>query len=396
MLLDYPLQYSGLDHPLFEQSAEGPRNPYRDWYVWQPRPPAGWRIDGRVPWVETDDGAYRAWQGESLPDFNLAQPAVQAWHQDNLRFWLNRGVDGFRFDAVDRLVQNGARAWQDQSGNAAVLDGLRRVISAYPNRIMVCAAPERIAAAAPGRCDLSLAAGLEAPILAAAAGDARVVRELAGALGALPPGVALHTMHAQAGPSSRLWDRYGGDGPELRLAVASAMLLAGSPWLYYGEEIGMAGAAGLTDETQPRVPMSWSANPRSLGSSPAAPAWPLAANVQQQNVAVQQRGGDTLRSFHKQLIALRHAAPALQRGSTELLQQSGTLLGVQRVQGGQRELLLFNYGRQDGVLGLDGLPPGARLQRRWPRGAAALQVDSVGHLDVRLPAQSFVVLALQP
>jgi glycosidase len=75
-----------------------------------------------------------------MPDWNLREPAVLAWHMDNLRFWLNRGVDGFRFDAVAHLVENGKEATRDQPESLELMRALVRTVHAYPNRYVVCEA----------------------------------------------------------------------------------------------------------------------------------------------------------------------------------------------------------------------------------------------------------------
>ena len=77
-----------------------------------------------------------------MPDFNLKNAEVVNFHHDNLRFWLNRGVDGFRFDAVGNLVENGPGAWLNQPENYTLMNGVRQLVAGYGQRFMVCEGPD--------------------------------------------------------------------------------------------------------------------------------------------------------------------------------------------------------------------------------------------------------------
>jgi alpha-glucosidase len=109
VIIDQVLSHSSDQHPAFAESRANRDNPKSDWYVWaDPRP------DGSPPnnWLSVFGGSAWQWDARrkqyyfhnfltSQPDFNFHNPAVQDWHLENLRFWLDRGVDGFRFDTVN-------------------------------------------------------------------------------------------------------------------------------------------------------------------------------------------------------------------------------------------------------------------------------------------------------
>ncbi len=117
VILDYAVNHSAAEHPLFVQARSAASNPFRDWYLWsQP--------------------AQRA----DRPSFNLRNPKVVAWHLDNLRYWLNRGVDGFRFDAMSHLIENDPTRGNSQPESHRLASLLAEAVRAYPNRYVVCEA----------------------------------------------------------------------------------------------------------------------------------------------------------------------------------------------------------------------------------------------------------------
>ncbi|OYU43501.1 MAG: alpha-amylase, partial [Burkholderiales bacterium PBB4] len=114
VVMDYVINHSAVSHPLFVSAQTGPASPFYDWFVWEQTAPTGWDIWGKNPWTQTPQGAYFGTFGPHMPDFNFRNPAVLAYHQRSLRFWLNRGLDGYRLDAVPHLVENNAKDWNDQ------------------------------------------------------------------------------------------------------------------------------------------------------------------------------------------------------------------------------------------------------------------------------------------
>jgi glycosidase len=127
VIIDYVMNHSGATNPLFLNARHAADNGLRDWYLWSERAPSSdWRIYGSYPWHPGSTGWYFAGFWSQMPDFNLRNAQVTAYHHSSLRFWLNRGVDGFRFDAVGNLIENGPAAWENQPENDAVMSAVRR------------------------------------------------------------------------------------------------------------------------------------------------------------------------------------------------------------------------------------------------------------------------------
>jgi glycosidase len=396
VILDYVINHSAAQHPLFALTENTRQSRWRDWYVWRDSKPAGWQIYGQNPWYETDAGAYFAGFWNQMPDFNLKNPAVLAWHHDNLRFWLNRGVDGFRFDAVGNLVENGPDAWEAQPENDAVMAGVRQVVMSYPNRYMVCESPGAPTHyAAPEICGASFAFTQNFNVVGAAAGDDGSLADLVAYARKMPAGMATFASNHDSFAGERLWDQLDGDAAQVRLAAAGTLLLPGTPFVYYGEEIGMSGAASLKGDLKLRTPMSWRGDADSAGFiagfTTAEPFRVPSANVQRNNVAAQIDDPASLRSFYRAVIHLRTASPALMRGRFEAAEVHGLTLSFQRVLGTERELVVFNYGRKPVRAEAAGLPAGATLVSRWPQGGADQQADAAGRLLIELPRESFAV-----
>ena len=233
-------------------------NAYRDWYVFQASQPQGWNIYGGDPWRSGTGGYYFAPFWDQMPDFNLQNAAVVGWHHDNLRFWLNRGVDGFRFDAVGNLVENGPGAWENQPENYTLMNGVRQLVGrlrAALHGLRRPGRPDRLPATA---CGSAFAFGHQGDVINAAKGNTRRHRRGGRATSrprrpACPPCCPTTT----ASPASALWDQLGGNQAQYRLAAATYLLQPGTPFIYYGEEIGMAGAANLSGDPRLRTPMSW-------------------------------------------------------------------------------------------------------------------------------------------
>lgn len=395
VIIDYVINHSAQQHPLFANASAGAGNAYRDWYLWQNPAPSGWAIFGMNPWRSAVGGAYFALFDTSMPDFNFRNPAVLAWHQENLRFWLNRGVDGFRFDAVPHLVENGPSAFENQPESFQLMGQLRNVVSGYRQRYMVCeAASSPLAWAVPGVCGSAFAFGHQADIVNAARGQAGAIAALATYFNSAPASMATMISNHDAFAGQRLWDQLGGDVARYRLAAATYLLQPGTPFIYYGEEIGMAGAATLSGDASLRTPMSWSADAR--GFTSGQPFRSLSANVAQNNVASQLGDAHSLLAFYKAMLGLRNTLPSIARGSFDAAKVQGSALGWQRKLGSERTLVAINYGTAAASLSLDALGAGARLVPAWPALAATLTADATGAATLVMAPQSLQVFVIQP
>jgi glycosidase len=401
VIIDYVMNHSASANALFQASAADAPGGWRDWYVWAAGHPGGWRIYGGDPWRGYGASAYYAPFSGSMPDFNLRNGAVVAYHHDNQRYWLNRGVDGFRFDAVGMLVENGPGAWSDQPENYALMADVRTLLGGYANRFMVCEDPDGTAAFA--ACGAAFDFGEARRLRAAATGDAASLAALVTTDQGLDPGLARQRAtflaNHDAFTGGRVMDQVGGDEARARLAAALLLLRPGTPFLYYGEEIGMSGAAGLSGDWKIRTPMSWTAEPIRAGFTTGTPFRALSANVGSHNVADEVAAPGSLLAWYRALIALRRGEPALATGVMEGGQvHAAGLVSFQRRHGTSHLLVLVNStsGAAVASVTLAGLPAGAVLTGRFPAGTADLTAAAGGIVSVTVPAVGVAVYAWTP
>ncbi|MGH3344987.1 MAG: alpha-amylase family glycosyl hydrolase [Carbonactinosporaceae bacterium] len=356
VIIDFVPNHTSNRHPWFAAARSGPENPRRNWYVW-----ADPRAGGAPPnnWVSTFASTDSAWSFDEAtgqyylhsyapeqPDLNWRNPAVREAMYQVMRFWLDRGVDGLRVDAVHRIAKDpelrdnppelaDARRhrphptlrhhnmdWPDIDG---FLREIRAVLDDYDDALGVGEAvilePERLVRYYGEGGD-----GLHLPFhfgLVQTDWDAEALRAiLDGYDGALPGGAwPNHTLSNH--DISRIATRLGGGARGLRRARVAAMLLLtlhGTPFLYYGDELGMADvpvprerAADPDGRDPARGPMQWDATP-GAGFTTARPWLPLSADAHRRNVAAQRDDTASMLSLYRRLIWYRKGSPALRWG----------------------------------------------------------------------------------
>lgn len=392
VIIDYVINHSAANHVLFTESARAPDSPLRNWYVWNSPAPTGWSIFDRNPWEATPNGAYFAQFSKNMPDFNLLEPAVIAFHKDNLRFWLNRGVDGFRFDAVPHLVEHGPDAWYDQVEDHGLMGQFRRVVEGYDHRYVVCEATGNMHKyAAEEVCGSAFAIWRARDIINATKGQGEAIRHVADYFLGAPQQMATMVSNHDGFAGDRLWNQLDGDLARQRLAAASYLLQPGTPFIFYGEEIGMAAAPGLDGDPKLRIPMSWTADATSAGFSTVKPFRPIAANAATQNVAAEQARSDGILAWYKSLLALRNQYPSLSRGSYDAPSVQGKAIAFRRHFGGETTLVLINYGDKPKSFKLRGLGK-APWKPIFPNATVDVwSPDGKGRHALSLPGQSVQV-----
>lgn len=391
VIIDYVMNHSGAKNPLFLNASAATSAARRDWYVWSSTKPNGWKIYGNDPWHAGGGGYYFAGFWDQMPDFNLRNASVLAYHRDGIRFWLNRGVDGFRFDAVGNLVENGPNAWELQRENYAIMGDIRAVLNGYANRYLVCEAPgDPLGFTQPSACGSAFAFGHNYEIMKAVRGSSSAVSAVANYFTSAPATLATMVSNHDHFAGERLWDQVSGDVAQYKLAAATYLLQPGVPFIYYGEEVGMAGGVGLTGDWKLRTPMSWTPDATTAGFSTARPFRALSANVALQNVQTQVADASSLHAYYKQMITLRRSHPSLARGSYEDAKASGSVMSFKRSAGSETSLVAINYGATPANVTFTGLPPNAAVASVNPAGAS-VSVSSSGELTTVVPAQSLVL-----
>ena len=397
VIMDYVINHSAATHPMFASALTDSTSPFYDWYVWEKTAPTGWDIWGKDPWTQTDQGAYFGTFGPHMPDFNFKNPAVLAYHQSSLRFWLNRGLDGYRLDAVPHLVENSAKDWNDQPESRHITSDLRALITAYPKRYVVCEATANPQIyAAPELCGSAFAFGLEKHLSLAAQGDEKSIQAVADYFKSAPQSMATFVSNHDIFAGRRLWDQVKGDTAQYKLAAASYLLLPGTPFIYYGEEIGMAGLQGLEGDLPLRGPMSWTADAQGAGFTTGTPFRAMAPNVEQQNAAAQMADSSSIYAFYKRMLKLRNTYPSLAGGNYAAPFVRGQALGFQRTLGTETTLVVINYATQPVRMTVPALPAlgvltVARTQSGADSATAPVRANANGIVQIKLPAQSVQV-----
>jgi glycosidase len=410
VIMDYVINHSAAAHPWFVASREDPSHPLRDWYVWSETAPQGWDIWGKNPWYHA---AAKPWDftgdpktlpppppgarqhyfgtfGPHMPDFNLRHPEVWQYHEDSLRFWLNRGLDGLRLDAVPHMVETDAVQWNDQPESRRLTKRLQDLILSYDKRWTVCEATAEPQVYAQAEvCGAAFAFGYVEHFVKAARGEAASVQALTAPHPRRSDRLATMVSNHDIFAGARLWDQVGGDEARYRLAAAGYLLQPGTPFVYYGEAIGMAGIPGLAGDRPVRGPFSWTADG---GFTTGTPYRPVAPNARTHHLQAQRRDPGSLWHFYRAMIGLRNTHASIRRGAWLGGRSDGLVAQWQREAdtpaGPERTLVLINYGTRGATVQADALPAGASLAPLWPRWGAPARAGANGQATLHLAPQS--------
>jgi alpha-amylase len=317
VIVDFVPNHSSDQHPFFQSALQGPTSPFRDWYRWsatKPNQPGPW---GQEAWHKSparDEYYYGVfWHG--MPDLNYQTPALLNEMEKVTRHWLtDMGADGFRFDAIPYLVEEGGQL-KHTRGTHDVLRRLgaaiRRVAPAsFTIGEMADGSSQILSSYYPDQLDAYFAfdvasATMEAARTGAAAPFFSAVRE---ATVLFPTGrwAPFLTNHDQP----RVMTVLAGDRARARVAASAMLMLPGMPFVYYGEEIGMLGAK---PDEQIRTPMQWSSE-RGGGFTTGTPWESPQPDWAVTNVQAQDTDDASLLNHYRRLIHLRNAHSALSGG----------------------------------------------------------------------------------
>jgi alpha-amylase len=361
VIVDFVPNHTGSQNPWFQAALRDPGSPYRDWYRWSKPLPVQKGPRGQEAWHKSPvrDEYYYGVFWHEMPDLNYTNPAVRAEMQKVLTYWLkDMHADGFRFDAIPYLVEEGNQL-QHSPGTHAVLRQMGNTIRAeapesFSVGEMTDESPAVMETYYPDQLDSYFAFGVaRATMNAAATGSARgFFKEVALANSRYPSGrwSPFLTNHDQPRVMTVL-----GDPAKARVAASAMLMLPGMPFVYYGEEIGMVGPK--PDETI-RTPMQWSSAPNG-GFTSGKPWEPLQPDWKTKNVAAQDSSRQSLLNHYRKLIHLRNAHRALGSGRLTLLQTNdttGTVAAWLRSSGDEVFLIVVNFGQRHGELLMERLP----------------------------------------
>jgi alpha-glucosidase len=374
IIMDMVMNHTSDKHPWFIESKSSRNNPKRDWYIWRDGkgpgiPPNNWQSAfGHSAWKydpTTKQWYYHKFYAEQ-PDLNWRNPKVEKAMFDSVRFWLDRGVAGFRLDAIPTLFEDpelrdeketgGVNAFGDPNIDGSytenlpevhdVMRSLRKLVASYPgDRVLIgetylpnIQELDKWYGGA-GRNELNLPMDMQIGFINKL--DASLFRQRIEDVETKVHGnqpLIVFDNH----DNPRSWDRYGDGVHDAAIARVIATMLfttRATAMMYYGQEIGMVttppkrkedvkdpvGLVGWPKEKGrdgERTPMQWDTS-KNAGFSTADETWlPVAPNYKTVNVQVEDAASDSLLNWYKQLIQMRATNPALREGPLTMLDRT--------------------------------------------------------------------------
>ncbi|MBI4817810.1 MAG: DUF3459 domain-containing protein [Deltaproteobacteria bacterium] len=358
IILDFVLNHSSSEHPWFVDARSSSTAAHRAFYSWSPVSRAGWQRpwDGAPVWHRTGTGWYYGLFWSGMPDLNLGNPSTEQAMTEAARFWLARGVDGFRVDAARYLFESADGRLYARPETHAFIQRLRRNLSdEYPAALFVAEAwadLEEIETYYGQGDEYQLAFQFDlSDAIKASVHDsvkANLNQSSAAFVTAFPDqgyGAPFLSNHDQP----RVMRQLDGLAPRARLAAATLFAMPGTPFLYYGEELGMQGGPASRDEDK-RTPMRWTSSGPSFGFSSASRTWYEVSTSTTSREATgvtfetQRSDPTSLWTLYRDLVALRHRTPALS-GRLDLPTVTNAQRGIYaalRTFGDQRVLFVAN------------------------------------------------------
>ncbi len=349
VILDLVVNHTSSQHPWFKQAKAGDAE-YRDFYSFRGENP-GWQGLGGPAWHPSGDAYYLGLFWSEMPDLNFRNPAVLREMQDVARYWLDMGVDGFRVDAVQHIIESDTGLIANTPENIAWVGEFEAFIkSVDPDAYLVGETwtDTETIVRYHARADLDLS--FNYPLFTAltdavqSRDPAALARVLEGDEQLYPDTAQRATFisnHDQIRPGTAL-GFLRRDEARLKLAAGLLLTLPGVPFIYYGEELGLPNGSGDADEEK-RTPMPWDET-QNAGFTTGTPWYAFSSDDEALTVAAQEANPDSVLNWYKSLIALRNARPALSEGTLTLGEQAApSVLAFVRESEGERVLVLANF-----------------------------------------------------
>jgi alpha-glucosidase len=393
ILLDFVPNHTSDLHEWFRESRSSRENPRRDWYIWRDPAPNGGPPNN---WLAAFGGSAWTWDEKTgqyyehaflpqQPDLNWRNPAVVDAMTDVLRYWMRRGIDGFRVDVIYHLIKD--EQFRDNPPNPHyrigqpteasliplyttdrpevqdVIERLRAVIDEFPGRLLIgeiYLPVERLVTYYRGGRGVQMPFNFQ---LLTMPWDARAIaaaidgyeRQLP--VGAWPNWVIGN--HDQPRIASRVGDA------QARVAAMLLLTLRGTPTIYYGDEIGMRDVVipperrvdpawndGSNHGRDPqRTPMQWSSG-EGAGFTQGRPWLPIPSGAATCNVDAERDDPASILTLYSRLIELRRREAALSVGDYEPIAAGGHLLAYVRRWGARRFAVVLNLSAEPASLAL--------------------------------------------
>ncbi|WP_175934629.1 maltose alpha-D-glucosyltransferase [Corynebacterium sp. Marseille-P4321] len=378
IITDFPINHTSDTHEWFQASRRDPEGPYGDYYVWTDDPT---QYEGtRIIFIDTEESNW-TWDPvrkqffwhrffSHQPDLNYDNPRVQEEVLDVIRFWLDLGMDGIRLDAIPYLFEREGTSSENLPETHEFIKRVRTLFDEhYPGRFLLAEAnqmPDEVvqyfgpsAEGGSSECQMAFHFPVMPRIFMALEQElAQPVVDILARTPEIPHdaqwGIFLRNhdeltlemvddeerafmydayatdprMRANVGIRRRLAPLLGGDRDRLELAHALLLSLPGSPFLYYGDEIGMGDNIWLPDRDGVRTPMQWS-NDKNGGFSAADPErlyLPPIRNDQYGthtvNVESQMQRRNSLLHWVRRLVHIRKQYKAFGRGTFDVVKHA--------------------------------------------------------------------------
>lgn len=344
VIIDFVMNHTSNQHSWFVQSTLD-QNDYRNWYIWSDNNP-GWNGPwGQEVWHNNGGDYYYGLFWSGMPDLNYSHPAVKEELFNITNFWLDKGVDGFRLDAIKYLDEDGT-VLEHTPETFSILEEFNTVYKTNnPEAFTVGEVWDNTNVIIPyvqnDRMDVCFEFGLAGDILNAVNGNA-------------PQAVTnrMHTVQVSYPKLQyasfltnhdidRVYSQLGRDAAKMKQAAAMYLTLPGIPFIYYGEEVGMTGT-GIHENI--RRPMQWT-DGLSGGFSTTTPWYGLGDNYLSNNVEGMEDDPNSLLQHYKKLIHIRNEQAALRKGYyLEVDHSEPSVLSYARVFGEEAVIVLSNFG----------------------------------------------------
>jgi len=389
IVVDLVVNHSSDEHPWFKAARSSKDDPRHDWYIWKPiegrKPPNNWisLFEQRSAWYpnEATGEWYLATFTRNQPEFDWRNPELREAIYRVARFWLDLGADGFRMDVATAYFKD-AEFRSNPPSHVLVPDLLQRhlydrnrpevhgvfrefraIADSYGDRMLIGETHGQdpaLAASCHGERNDELHMAFNFDFLFRPWGAESFRRSAERWYELLPDG-AWPNFTLSNHDQKRHYHRYrSGADSDARARVAAAMLLClrGTPFLYYGEEIGMSceriprkalrDPLGLSTWPLPlgrdaeRTPMQWDASPNA-GFSGAEPWLPVNSDYRAKNVAAQRDDPGSLLNWYRRLIRLRASEPALRTGELRWLDAPAGVMAFSRSFGSREIDVWLNF-----------------------------------------------------